>query len=397
MTTTEPGAARAIKVLQISKFYPPALGGIEAVARDLSAGLVAQGLQVEVLCAAQRRRAAEERDALGVRITRAANWGMLLSTSIAPRLLTHLRRRRAEPDIVHVHMPDPLAAAAVWFARPSGRVVLHWHSDVVRQRLARHFYHPLQRWLLQRADAVIATSQAYADSSPVLRPWRDKVQVIPIGVHAPQPAPPEQVAETRGRFGGRRIVFALGRMAYYKGYEVLIEAARLLPDDVVVVVGGGGPRLPHYRALAQQAGVAERIRFIGPMSALRVEAMFAAAELFCLASTQRAEAFGVVVLEAMARGLAVVATEIPGSGLGWLHQHGVTGLRVPPGDAPALAAALRQMLTDAELRRRCGEAGRARWAQHFSARTMCEATVALYRRLLGTAASPAADSNESLV
>jgi glycosyltransferase involved in cell wall biosynthesis len=371
-----------VKVLQLSKFYPPAHGGIEAVARDLSAGLVAEGVQVEVLCAHHKLRHVEERDALGVRITRVASFGLFLSTSMAPLLPGLMRRRRHEPDIVHVHMPDPLAALAVWFARPRSRVVLHWHSDVVRQRLSMAVYRPLQRWLLARADAVIATSPAYAQSSPVLREWLPKVVVIPLGAPTPEPPTPQAVAGVRRRYGDRRMVLALGRMTYYKGYEVLIDAAALLPPDVVVVVGGAGDRLAYYRQLAAQRGLAEKVRFVGRLPGHRVEAYFAAAEVFVQASTVRAEAFGVAVLEAMARGTPVVSTQIEGSGLPWLNQHGVTGLKVPPGDAPALAGAVQTLLDDAALRERMGTSGRARWALHFSTETMCAATLALYRRLL---------------
>ena len=110
----------------------------------------------------------------------------------------------------------------------------------------------------------------------------------------------------------------------------------------------------------------------------------ALATVFCMASTVRAEAFGVAVLEAMARGLAVVATDIAGSGLGWLQQHGVTGLQAPPADAGALAQALRCLLDDADLRARYGAAGRARWAELFTAQTMADQTLALYRRLTTT-------------
>jgi rhamnosyl/mannosyltransferase len=378
-----------VKVLQVSKFYPPDHGGIEAVARDLSAGFVRAGLHTEVLCASKRRHRVEETDAQGVPITRAASLGLWLSTSMAPGLVLELWRRRTQADIVHVHMPDPLAALAVWIARPRGRVVLHWHSDVVRQRVARYVYAPLQRWLLRRADAVIATSPPYAASSPQLRSVRGKVIVIPIGAPAPVPPPAHRLDRIRQRHAGRRIVFALGRMTYYKGWEVLIAAAHRLPADVEMVIGGGGPDLAYYRALAERAGVAARVRFVGPLSAASVEAYFQLAELFCMASTVRAEAYGVAVLEAMARGLPVVATDIPGSGLGWLHQDGVTGLRVPPGDAPALAAAIGTLLGDAALRQRFGAAGRARWAAHFTAETMAEQTVALYRRLLAPAAATA--------
>ena len=377
-----------MKILQIAKFYPPHYGGIEAVARDLSIGFNRRGLDVSVLCAHKRWQRSDERDGLGVRITRVASLGLWLSTSMAPGLIRELWRRRAEADVIHVHMPDPLAALAVWAARPQGAVVLHWHSDVVRQRIARHIYRPLERWLLRRADAVIATSQAYADSSPALRHWHEKVTVIPIGAPPPMPADSRKVARLRSQHADRRVIFALGRMTYYKGWEVLIEAATLLPEGVVVVVGGGGPDLSHYRALAQRAGAAGRIEFVGPLTAENVEAYFALAEVFCMASTVRAEAFGVAVLEAMARGVAVVATDIPGSGLGWLLQHGVTGLKVPVRDAPALAAAISALLNNDALRARCGSAGRARWGAKFTAETMADETIALYRRLRRAAGPP---------
>ncbi|RVT49486.1 glycosyltransferase [Rubrivivax albus] len=371
-----------MKVLQVSKFYPPDHGGIEAVARDLSAGFVRAGLQVEVLCAHKRRPNAEEVDSLGVRVTRAGSFGMLMSTSMAPGLVSELRRRRDGYDIVHVHMPDPLAALAVWVARPRGRVVLHWHSDVVRQRVARHAYEPLQRWLLRRADAVIATSPPYAASSPWLRLVREKVVVIPIGAPVPGEPTARRLERIRQRHAGRRIVFALGRMTYYKGWDLLVKVVPMLPPDVDIVIGGGGPDLGRYRALAEQAGVADRVQFVGPLSADSVEAYFRLAELFCMASTVRAEAYGVAVLEAMARGVPVVASDIPGSGIGWLHRHEVSGLQVPPGDVPALGAALNRLLADPALRVRCGQAGRERWARHFSAETMADQTIALYRRLL---------------
>lgn len=372
-----------MKVLQLSKFYPPHLGGIETVARDLVHGLAALGVAVDVLCANKSRQQVDERDPQGGRVTRAASLGMLLSTSVAPGLLPLLRGRRCDYDIVHVHMPDPLAALAVWYARPTGRIVLHWHSDVVRQRVARHLYGPLQRWLLARADAVICTSADYARSSPPLQPWLHKVHVVPIGRPAPEPADPALVAQVRHRYGERRIVFVLGRMTYYKGYEVLMQAARQLPSDVVVVVAGGGPDLERYRAMAHEARVDGRLRFIGPLSAPKLEAHFAAAELFCMASTVRAEAYGVAVLEAMARGLPVVATRIPGSGLSWLHRHGETGLAVPPGDAQALAAAIGQILDDPVARTRYAAGARQRWAEGLTDQAMCERTLALYQGLLG--------------
>jgi len=244
--------------------------------------------------------------------------------------------------------------------------------------------------MLRRADAVIATSEPYADSSATLLPWRPKVQVVPLGVNPPQPVEPHLSEEIRHRYGDRRIVFALGRMTYYKGYDVLMQAVRHLPDDVVVVVAGGGPDLARWRDRVRLERLEHKLRFHGPMSHAVLEAHFAAAGVFCQASTVRAEAYGVAVLEAMARGLPVVATRIPGSGLGWLARHGDNALTVPPGDPLALAQALRTVLDDPALGRQLGEAGQRRWRDELTAQTMGDRTLSIYVSLVGRSPTPPA-------
>jgi glycosyltransferase involved in cell wall biosynthesis len=117
------------------------------------------------------RRTVVETRLAGYRVTRAASWGSVLATSVAPALLGHLRELQQGRDLVHVHMPDPLAAAALWRQPTPAKLIVHWHSDVVRQRMARRLYEPLQQWLLSRADAIVATSAPYAASSPWLKRW----------------------------------------------------------------------------------------------------------------------------------------------------------------------------------------------------------------------------------
>lgn len=372
-----------MRILQLSKFYPPVSGGIESVVFELAEGMTRRGLQVDVLCANTQGGTVHEQGPGGYPVTRAGSWGRWLSTSMAPSLVRLVRQRCADYDVIHAHMPDPLAAIALYRAQPKAKLVLHWHSDVVRQRLGRTLYAPLQDWVLRRADAVIATSQRYADSSPCLRPWKHKTHIVPIGItdHAVDDCA-SQVAALRERFKGKRLVFSLGRMTYYKGFDVLIDAAALLPPDCMVVVGGEGALLSRYRAQVARRGLEGRIVFIGPIERQELPAYFAAAELFCLASTVRAEAYGVVLLEAMAMGKPVVATEIPGSGVGWINQSGVTGLNVPVRDAAALATAINTLLSDAEMARRFGQAARQRYLEHLDALSMVTATERLYRQLL---------------
>lgn len=375
--------AGPMRALQLSKFYPPVMGGIESVAWELVEGLNHRGVPTDVLCANQQPHTAREQAASGYRIWRSASWGMLLSTSMAPSMGWHLHQMAQGCSIVHLHMPDPAAALALWLARPRARLVVHWHSDVIRQRLAMHLYAPLQNWVLARADAIIATSEPYARASEALQPWRRKVHVVPIGISDNAAAvDATAMAAVRRQVRQRRIVFALGRMTYYKGFEVLIEAAARLPEDTVVVIGGDGEMLAQYKSLTARLGLAGKVQFPGHIADPDLPNWFAACDVFCMPSTVRAEAYGVAMLEAMVMARPIVASDIEGSAVPWVNQHGVTGFNFPVRDSQALADTLCRLLDDPPLSRRLGEAARERYLSSFTAERMTQQTIELYRSLV---------------
>jgi len=376
-----------MRVLQLTKFYPPVHGGMEATVWALTEGLNAAGVPTDVLCANQRPVTDCESAPAGYRIVRAASLGMLLSTSMAPAMVGQLRELAGGRDVIHVHMPDPMAALALRLVQPRAHLVVHWHSDIVRQRMSRRLYEPLQRWMLDRADAIVATSENYAGSSPVLQRWRSKVTVIPIGIgDGSGRSSGKRVAALRTFHSGKKIVFALGRMTYYKGFDALIDAAALLPDDCVVVIAGGGALLDRFRARVVALRLDHRVHLPGPLSANDLSDHFAAADVFCLPSTERAEAFGVVMLEAMAAGLPVVATDIAGSGVPWVNVDGVTGYNVPVGSPAELAEALWRLLHNPGLAGLFGQAARQRYLDQFTDTVMTRRTIDLYRRLAGPCA-----------
>ncbi len=372
-----------MKVLQVSKFYPPVMGGIESVAWELTEGLNRAGVTTDVLCSNQTLHTDHERAPAGYEIVRVASLGTVLSTSAAPAMLWHLARRARDCDIVHLHMPDPMAALALWATRPRARVVVHWHSDVIRQRWALRVYEPLQRWLLQRADAIVATSDPYVQASGALQPFRHKVCVIPIGISDNRPEVCSvKAAAIRQRFRHRKIVFSLGRMTYYKGFNVLIDAAARLPDDVAVMIGGEGELLDEYRHRIAATGLAGKVHLLGHIDDDDLASHFEACDVFCMPSTVRAEAYGVAMVEAMVMGRPIVASDIEGSGVPWVNTDGHTGLNVPVGEPEALAQALTRVLTDTPLRERLGAAARHRYETDFNAALMTSRTLDLYRRCL---------------
>ena len=117
----------------------------------------------------------------------------------------------------------------------------------------------------------------------------------------------------------------------------------------------------------------------------RLASIYASADVFCLPSTERAESFGIVLLEAMRAGLPTIASAIPGSGINYVVRDGETGLMTTPGDPISLPAALARLRDDAALRQRMGEAGRRRWRDEFTLETNVTRTIALYESVLGTA------------
>jgi rhamnosyl/mannosyltransferase len=381
-------------VLQLSKFFPPVMGGIEAVTWELAEGLNRAGHATDVLCSNQRLRTEDGRAPAGYRVVRAGSLGQVQSTSMSPSMPLWLARMAHRYHVLHVHMPDPMAALALRLTMPNARVVVHWHSDVVRQRLALRIYEPLQEWLLRRADAIVATSPPYARASPVLQRWGSKVRVIPIGISDNHVAVGgRRVAGLRQRWRGRRIVFALGRMTYYKGFDVLIDAAAHLPDDAVVAIGGEGELLEHYRHRVAAAGLAGKVVLPGHIDDDELPAYFEACDVFCMPSTVRAEAYGVAIVEAMMLGKPVVATHIPGSGVPWVNVDGLTGFNVPVGDAGALASALKRLLADPALRQRLGAAARSRYVAEFGAEHMTARTIELYGQLLAADRAPRRDGH----
>jgi len=242
-------------------------------------------------------------------------------------------------------------------------------------------FEPFLQAALRKSSAIIATSPNYLATSPALQNFRERCHVIPYGIDTTQFAEcsPEAVRRVRERFGDR-LVISVGRLVYYKGFDVLIRAMASVRGKLVIV--GDGPLRAELGNLAAQLGVTDKVIFAGEINNADVAPYYHAADLFALASVARSEAFGIVQIEAMAAGLPVINTALD-SGVPFVSLDGETGLTVPPGNPPALAEAINRLLDDAGLRQRLGQAGIRRARQEFSLDTMLRRTLQLYRTVAG--------------
>jgi rhamnosyl/mannosyltransferase len=305
------------------------------------------------------------------------------AVAVAPALPFQLAREQA--DLIIIHEPNPMALVAYWLARPAGTLVVWFHSEVIRPSWRyRVFYRPFLRFAFARASRIVVASPALAASAPQLREWQSKCVVIPYGADAGRQPPSESIAKRADAIRKQHdlpLVLFVGRMVPYKGLDVLLEAMRGVAATAVLV--GEGPQRAALQRRAQALGVADRITFAGEVSADELEALYRACDMFVLPSVTRQEAFGVVQIEAMAYGKPVISTDL-GTGVGWVNQHGETGLIVPPRDADALRDAIQQLLANPALRAALGEAGARRARSVFTVDRMIDATLALYREVSGT-------------
>lgn len=368
-----------IRVLQLGKFYPVG-GGVEKVMYDLMEGLSGMGVHCDMLCAACEGESRTLRLNSCAELMCCHTWVKLAATMISPSMILKLRKICGRYDIIHVHHPDPMACLALFCSGYKGKVVLHWHSDILKQKTLLKLYAPLQNWLIKRADLIMGTTPVYISESPFLKDVQHKSVCLPIGVDRMIPAA-EAVREIENRYAGKKIVFSLGRLVPYKGYRYLVGAARYLDDSYVVLIGGTGELKEELQAEIDGLGLQQRVKLLGHISDSDLPAYYGACKVFCLSSVQKTEAFAIVQIEAMSCGKPVVATDIPQSGVPWVNANGVSGINVEPENAEALADAIRAVVDDSEAYAVFSENAARRYEEIFTKNDMIKRCLNFYCEL----------------
>lgn len=368
-----------MKILQLGKSYPLD-GGVEKVMYEIVQGVSQRNIQCDMLCAAG------EKDEVVVlndyaRIFCSKSYGKFAATFISPKMVSELRRLSKGYDIVHVHHPDPMACLALFLSNYKGKVVLHWHSDILKQKTLLKLYQPLQDWLIRRADVIVGTTPVYVQQSPCLQHVQYKIGYIPIGVEPIVPSM-EQVQEIRAKYAGKKIVYSLGRLVEYKGYEYLVEAAEYLGDDFMVLIGSNGHLKEQLQKQIEDKGLQNKVRLLGRIPQNEMAAYFGACDVFCLSSIWKTEAFAIVQIEAMSCGKPVVATKIPGSGVSWVNKNGESGINVEIKNGKALAEAIMKITSDADEYEQYCKGAKERYEEYFTRDRMTERCIALYDQLL---------------
>ncbi len=372
-----------MKILQLGKFYP-IKGGVEKVMYDLLIGLSQRSITCDMLCASSEILSTNNQITPNKfsEIFVEPSINEIAKTKISPALISKLRKICSNYDIIHLHHPDPMSALALFLSGYRGKVILHWHSDILAQKVLLRFYKPLQTWILKRADLILTTSPNYLEQSKYLTKYKKKSDILPIGISdISKDYSVEKSEHIKQQYKDKKIIFSLGRLVTYKGFEYLINAAEYLPEDYVILIGGEGPLQQHLQDIINQKQLNSKVCLLGYLDDVDVFSYYKACDLYCLSSIEKTEAFAIVQIEAMSFSKPIVATEIFGSGVSWVNKNGYSGINVPPKNSQKLSLAIIEILQNKDRYDKYCNNARQRYLEFFNIKSMIDNVLVLYNSI----------------
>lgn len=370
-----------MRILHISKYYSPYLGGVENICKYLVEGAVKH--ETAVVCFNDKCKDVIE-EVNGHKVYRVATWINVARQALSLSYFWVLKKaiKEFKPDVIQFHWANPFPAWVLLCVIPKNvKLIIHWHMDIIKQKHIYPFIKPVETALLKRADMVCVTSPQYRDGSLPLQPFKDKVRIVQNAMDEDnfilRDGDVEKINAVKAKYGNKPIVFFIGRHIQYKGLPHLIEAEKYVKSDCVFVIAGSGPLTEELKAQCKSS----RVHFVGRLSDEDLKLYHYAASVFAFPSVTKNEAFGVALAEAMYCGTPAVTFTIPGSGVNWVSLNGETGIEVPNGDDKAFAEAVDKLIEDKELNKKYGVAGHQRVVENFTIPKMVAVQEKCYKEL----------------
>lgn len=355
------------KILHISKYYYPFVGGVEKVARDVVNSLKDDAEQ-KVICFNHLTKSKDEIDNVdGIEIIRCGQDALISSQAISFSYKKQLRNalKNFQPDIVIFHYPNPFVSHYLLkYIDKRTTLITYWHLDIYKQKILSKFFVLQNKHLLERSKHIIATSPNYIKGSKWLSKYQEKCVVIPCCIDEDRLKENDntRLLSEQIKKEGKIICLAVGRHVPYKGFDHLINASNYLDNRFEIRITGKGPETDRLKALANGSN---KIKFLGLVSNEDLIANLSACDIYCFSSITKNEAFGIALAEGMYFGKPAVTFTIPGSGVNYVNLDKITGIEVPNSDDKGYANALITLADDKKLREKYGNAAKERVKKKF--------------------------------
>ncbi len=345
-----------LRILQINKYYQPDIGGVETVVKQYAENL-GEGFEVTVLCVKKRFSLKTDIEIVnGVKVIRCSSLGTFWSMPVSFSFFLTFLQRYKNFEILHFHEPFPLASLLSFLISRNNKIVITWHSDIIKQKSLKKIVEVFQNKLCDKAAVIFTTSPNLLEYSSILKKFRNKVFILPLSIPTNK-----KISEYDNNY-----ILYLGRLAYYKGIDVLLKAHEIANTNMELLIVGSGEKEVTLDILEHCNKTTKKVRFINEfVSDKEKNEYLKNCSFFVLPSIAASEAFAIVQLEAMIYGKAVINTNLP-TGVPYVSVNDRTGITVAPNNIAELADAIDRLDGDMDLRQRLGESGRKRVIREFS-------------------------------
>ncbi|MEM7486714.1 MAG: glycosyltransferase [Bacteroidota bacterium] len=358
-----------MKILQINKFYYPDIGGIETVVKQY-AEFSTDEHEATVLCVHKNfklRTSFEEVN--NVKVIRCSSFGTFFSMPVSLSFFFFLFRIKNRFDVLHFHEPFPLASIMSPFLRGRTKIVVTWHSDIIKQKLLKRIIEIFQAALCRKADLITTTSPNMKRFSSVISHFKKKVRILPLSI---------DTENKQSSNLDKGYILYLGRLSYYKGIDILLKAyERSKTNKKLLIIGDGDANIVQT-IKSMKLNSSKTIEFINEfVSEEEKYEYIKKCSFLAFPSIEPSEAFGIIQLEAMLLGKPVINTNLS-TGVPYVSKHKVTGITVAPKSIEELSSAIDELSFDNNLLSRLGENARERVMNNFSNRIIKKELLKIY-------------------
>jgi glycosyltransferase involved in cell wall biosynthesis len=368
-----------MRILHItSTFMPDSKGGIEELVRQICINTKAYGVESRILTLS--------RDPIpkvitidGIEIFRVKKNFEISSCGFSISAFKKYKELVEWADVVNYHFPWPFQDFLYFLSGSKVKSIVTYHSDIVRQRKLKVIYNPIMKSFLGRVDKIIATSENYVESSNVLKAYKDKIKVIPIGINKssyPKVLDTELI-DMKSKVGENFILF-IGKFRQYKGLNYLLDALSNSSFNCVIV--GNGFLEKQLTDQAKQIGLTN-VHFLGVVNEVEKVALIKLCRAVVLPSNQRSEAFGICLLEGAMYAKPLISTEL-GTGSSYINIDNTTGIVVPPSDSESLKKAMLKLIANESLANKMGGKAKIRFEELFTGEKMGKSYFQTYKDLI---------------
>ncbi len=335
-----------MKILHISKYFPPNYGGLENQVKNICDYLYLKKCEVEVLAFGRKNCVKKKK----YKVYEFKPFLKLFSQPLSIRYLIFARKLIRKNDIIHFHYPNIVGLLACYLFCTNQILYVHWHSDILKQKYINYFFSFFEKKLLQNSKKIIFTSKNYAKEFKYYDLFRKKIKIINCGTDdlslqfEKNKEAKKFFFKIKKNYKSFKIIYSIGRLVPYKGFKYLINSAKYLNDNFKIIIAGQGKDYNKLKNIIIKNNLQRKVLLINKISHSKHLAFLKLCNVFCLPSISKNEAFGVVLIEAMSFSKPIVSTLINGSGVNFVNNHQVTGYKVPIKNSKKLALSILKII-----------------------------------------------------